>query len=235
MDFFNDEKKNILIVILIIIIIALGACIFIVFKNGRNEELDKSEVLEKVEELAEVEDEIDKEEEVEYYVDIKGAVKKPGVYKVVKGSIVNDVISAAGGLKSNASTKYINLSYELNNHDVINIFTVSEVKNNKINMECNCSSIDLSICDNSSIISTNNDENKTNNTDILDKDVVKGKVNINTASKEELMSINGIGESKALAIIEYRNSTKFTKIEDIMNVSGIGESLYNSIKENITV
>ena len=65
--------------------------------------------------------------------------------------------------------------------------------------------------------------------------LVKGKVNINTASKEELMSINGIGESKALAIIEYRNSTKFTKIEDIMNVSGIGESLYNSIKENITV
>ena len=49
------------------------------------------------------------------------------------------------------------------------------------------------------------------------------------------MSISGIGESKALAIIEYRNNTKFNSIEDIKNVSGIGDSLYNTIKDSITV
>ena len=60
-------------------------------------------------------------------------------------------------------------------------------------------------------------------------------VNINTASKEQLMNLNGIGESKAIAIIEYRNINKFNKIEDIMNVSGIGESAFAKIKEYITV
>ena len=53
--------------------------------------------------------------------------------------------------------------------------------------------------------------------------------------KEELLTLNGIGESKALAIIEYRNTSKFNTIEELMNVSGIGESLYNKVKDSITV
>ena len=61
------------------------------------------------------------------------------------------------------------------------------------------------------------------------------KVNINTASKEELEKIPGIGSSKAESIIEYRNKTDFKSIDDIKNVDGIGESLFENIKENITV
>ena len=222
MDFFNERKKDILIIILIVIIIGLG--VVIVFSiNKENECINESVVIEKKEEVIEVDNEED--EVILYYVDIKGAVKKPGVYQVSKGSIVNDVIALAGGLKSNASTKYINLSYEVNNHDVINIYTNSEVKNSSIKMECSCPSVDISSCDNSSIVTNNGTSN--NN--------VSGKVNINSASKEELMSISGIGESKALAIMEYRSKNKFNSIEDIMNVSGIGETLYNSIKESITV
>lgn len=61
-------------------------------------------------------------------------------------------------------------------------------------------------------------------------------VNINTASKEELMTINGIGETKAKAIISYReNKGEFTKIEDITKVNGIGKSTFEKIKENIEV
>lgn len=60
-------------------------------------------------------------------------------------------------------------------------------------------------------------------------------VNINTASKEELMTVSGIGASKADSIIAYRIKTPFSKIEDIMNVSGIGESLFDKIKKYITV
>lgn len=64
----------------------------------------------------------------------------------------------------------------------------------------------------------------------------KKTVNINTASKEELMTINGIGETKAKAIISYReNKGEFTKIEDITKVNGIGKSTFEKIKENIEV
>ena len=225
MVFFMEKKKDILIIILIVIIIGLGGLIFAGL--NRKEDNNKDEVIiEKKEDLS-IEENTLEVEVIEYYVDIKGAVKKPGVYKVTKGSIVNDVINLAGGLKSTANTKYINLSYEVNNHDVINIYTNSEVKSNSIKMECSCPNIDISSCDNSSIVTNNGTSNNVSN--------VSGKVNINTASKEELMSISGIGESKALAIIEYRNNNKFNSIEDIKNVSGIGDSLYNTIKDSITV
>ena len=118
-----------------------------------------------------------------------------------------------------------------------------------VEKECNCNSND--ICKSSDIfINEINDENsknikpkdiEINNDDEKnkeEKEIVterKDRVNINTASKEVLMTINGIGEGKANKIIEYRSNNKFNKIEDIMNVSGIGESIFEKIKEYITV
>ena len=63
----------------------------------------------------------------------------------------------------------------------------------------------------------------------------ENKVNINKATKSELMKINGVGEQTANKIIEYRSTNSFNEIEDIMNVSGIGESIFNKIKPYITV
>lgn len=60
-------------------------------------------------------------------------------------------------------------------------------------------------------------------------------VNINTATKEELMNLPGIGERKAEAIIEYRNNSKFVAIEDIMNITGIKEAAFNKIKDKICI
>ncbi|MBE2987247.1 helix-hairpin-helix domain-containing protein [Campylobacter sp. RM12920] len=60
-------------------------------------------------------------------------------------------------------------------------------------------------------------------------------INLNTATKDELMSLNGIGESKAEAIIEYRKANKFNSIEDIKNISGIGDKTYENLKDDISV
>ena len=70
---------------------------------------------------------------------------------------------------------------------------------------------------------------------ISDIDNNSDLININTASKEELKTLNGIGDTLANNIIEYRNNCKFDTIEDILNVNGIGESKYDGIKEYICV
>ena len=83
----------------------------------------------------------------------------------------------------------------------------------------------------------NNDDNKNDTTnDNKQTQEENSKVNINKATKEEIMTLSGIGESKALAIIKYREENNgFKDISEIMNVSGIGEALFNKIKEFITI
>ena len=149
-----------------------------------------------------------------FYVDVKGEVKKPGVYKVTEGMIVNDVIALAGGLTKNAYTNNINLATKVSEGSVIYIYKKSEIITTK--NSTTTSSYKYEITDTTTPVSS-------------------GLVNINTASKEQLLTVSGIGESKADAIIEYRKNNPFKTIEDIMNVSGIGESLYAKIKEYITV
>jgi len=65
--------------------------------------------------------------------------------------------------------------------------------------------------------------------------VVTNKISLNTASLQELMTLTGIGEAKALAIISYRNQKKFSNIEEVKNVSGISETIFSKIKDNICI
>lgn len=185
----------------------------------------------------------------EFYIEIKGAVKKPGVYLVSSNTIINDVITMAEGFTKKAYTKNINLSKKVSNELVIYVYTESEYKKlteKKIETvvvkeECVCSSYEITDCTNSGsslVVPDENEENDneinttTNNEETSSNSAL---VNINTASIDVLMTLDGIGESKANAIIEYRKETKFNTIEDIKNVSGIGESAFEKIKDNITV
>lgn len=168
------------------------------------------------------------QESKSFYVDIKGSVKKPGVYLVSDANIVQDVINFAGGLKSGASTNNINLSEKVKEEMVIYIFSKKELK------DSNQTNLSTTTCT-TNVIEVNKCEPFTKPNDVNTKTTQSSLVNINTASKEELMSIPNIGASKADAIIIYRAETKFNTIEDIMNVSGIGESVFVKIKDFITV
>ena len=157
-----------------------------------------------------------------FYVDIKGAVKKPGVYEVYSGDKIIDAINLAGGLTKSANTSNINLAQSLKKEMVIYIFTNAEIKNNSSKSSCDTT------CQMEVVEVNNCADNESSS-------AISGKVNINTASKEELMGIPNIGSSKADAIIEYRKTNKFMTIEDIMQVSGIGSSVFDKIKDYLTV
>lgn len=143
-------------------------------------------------------------------VEVKGEVKNAGVYEVSEEKRIIDVIQMAGGFTSNAYSDNINLSMKVT--DELVIYVPSKNDKNVVNEWS--SKTDVS--------STKNDTNKL--------------ININTASKNELMNLPGIGESRADAIISYRNKNgNFKKISDIKKVSGIGSGIYEKFKNSICI
>lgn len=202
------KLKYIVVAVLILVVVA----IYLVITQKSSNVVVAEEVDSKVKEEI-------KDTSESVYVDIKGCIKKPGVYKVDKTSIVNDVIKLAGGFTKNAYTKNINLSKHVSDEMVIYVFNKKDFTTTvKNEVSFTTEVINYDNCITTKEATTKNDI-----------------VNINTASKEELMGISGIGASKADLIIAYRLEHKFSKIEDIMNVSGIGESLFEKIKKYITV
>ena len=175
------------------------------------------------------------------FVDIKGAVNAPGVYELDTKKRIIDAINTAGGLTDNANTININLSKKLEDEMFIIIYTKEEIENYMKKQDVSeivCASYECVCPDSNNDGCYKNDANKTSSNTSSSNDEVKvtGKVSINTASKEELMTLYGIGEAKAGAIIEYREKNgNFASIEDIKNVSGIGDAIFEKIKDNITI
>ena len=166
-------------------------------------------------------------EKEEIYVDIKGAIQKPGVYSVKENSRVKDVIEKAGGLTKYADTSVLNLSKQVQDEMVIIIYTESEILEMKkgttsikfIEKECICPKLENDACIEDVI--TNKEDNNIS------------KISLNSATKEQLMTLPGIGSSKADAIIKYRETNGFQTIEDLLNVKGIGKSTFEKLKEFI--
>ncbi len=186
-------------------------------------------------------------------VDIKGEVKRPGVYYLDNGKRVIDVVKKAGGFTIDADSSINNLSKKISDEMVIVIYSKEEVrdflklkeKNDSLLEMCNGNIVnDSCVSDENRDTYSGNDKSKSNN-DKSDSsssssknsngDDSKKLVSINTGTLEELMTLSGVGESKAKAIIEYRNKKKFETIEEIKEVSGIGDALFEKIKDNITV
>ena len=221
-ELLKDKKKIGILIILVIVLIAFG----ILYLKSGFKELKKNDAESIFVEDAENTDtsnnniknnsisKNNKEETIpikdkSIVVEIKGEVKKPDVYTLNENAIIKELIEAAGGLTENADLSNINRAKKLQNHELVYIANKNDIiKDSKnTNLESNIS--------NSQGISNN-------------------IVNINTATIEQLKTLNGVGDSKAKSIIEYREQNgAFKSKEDIKNVTGIGEKMFERIKEQI--
>lgn len=178
---------------------------------------------------------VEEQKNTKIMVDIKGAVVNPGVYELETGKRVLDVIASSGGLLENADTSYLNLSKQIENEMVIIIYSKEEIMSmaegntavKYIDKECVCPSIKNDGC--------LGDKKITNAKESGKQSAESGVVHLNTATKEELMSLSGIGESKANLIMEYRAKTPFTTVEEIKKVKGIGDSIFEKIKSRLAL
>ena len=197
--------------------VVVGIIVVILVFNKKETKVEteiEEDILEPVVEM------VDKKDTIQ--VEIKGEVINPGVYEIELGSRVVDLISLAGGLTEQAVLTNINQAKKLADEMVIVIYNqndlVKEVKTEYVYLECECPEVKNDACITEEIVDSN-----------------QSKVSINSASLSELMTLKGIGEKTAEKIIEYRKEKSFQSIEDIQNVSGIGTSLYEKIKDFITI
>ncbi|GEK91515.1 helix-hairpin-helix domain-containing protein [Alkalibacterium kapii] len=145
------------------------------------------------------------DEIVEVVIDIKGAVKTPGVFSLKSSDRIIDAVNAAGGVLENADTKHINFAQILNDEMYIYIPENGENIPEIIETE-------ESLQDKTSL------------------------VNINQADETDFLVLDGIGPSKAAAIINYRDEHGlFKTVEDLLNVSGIGKKTFDRIKTAVTI
>lgn len=203
----KNYLDKILIAIVIIIIIIIG-----VVNRKSEDNIDNEEILKKSLDVVETNTEKFKEDKkIEkniIYVHVTGCVTKQGVYQLNDESRVKDLIDKAEGFCKDVDIERINLSQKLKDEMKIHVYKIGEIEE-------------------SSSKNQNTSSNKQNSD--------TSKININSATKEELMTLPGVGSSRADEIIKYRAENKFQTIEDIKNISGIGAKSFEKIKEKITV
>ncbi|MDE6621953.1 MAG: helix-hairpin-helix domain-containing protein [Lachnospiraceae bacterium] len=149
------------------------------------------------------------------YIYVCGAVQLPGVYCLKQGSRLYEAVELAGGLSSDADENCLNMAREITDGEQVVILTQEEAFAQK-EAGIYPYPIEGAIQETSAKTS--------------------GLVNINTATLAELTSVSGIGESRAQAIIDYREQHgSFGSIEDIKKVDGIKDGLFSKIKDKITI
>lgn len=204
------NRKRIVFGLMILLLVCCGcgdsAYLEKVYEAETTQHLPETEEQETLEETEHNTEKIKEEKTLVIY--ICGAVVSPGVYELPEEARVVHAIEAAGGLREDADTVTVNQARRLEDGEQIRILTKEEAE-----------AVDT-------------------NTDIegMKASGESGKVNINQADVAELMTLPGIGQVKANAIIEYRETNgRFTSIADIKKISGIKESVFSKIEDLITV
>ena len=225
MKFINKHKGKLFI--LIFVIFTLYTIFDTYSFSNQTEAKEKTKTVTKKEKTENTEE---KEKIENVLVDVKGEVKTPGVYELTSESTVMDAINKAGGLTNKSDTSNINLSKKLEDEMVIIVYSQSEIKEMKEKDQIVCPP-----CNNACV--TEEDEKAKLDEESKDSSAqVTANVMIKPGDETAFKTQYGIVEAKSKAIIEYRNKNgNFKTIEDIKNVSGIGDSVYEKIKDNITV
>lgn len=192
------EQINRKTVLIVICMLAAGICYSCSGEGGREEAFLETAVLESS---------VFSEAETETaspaccYVHICGEVKSPGVYEVLEGSRVFEVVELAGGYTESAAGDYLNMAETVKD----GMKLIVPAKGEEALLQPSVGEYDK-------------------------------KVNLNTAAKEELMTLKGIGEARAADIISYREKHgEFRSVEEIMNIPGIKDAAFQKIKDDIVV
>lgn len=215
MEFLSKKQKIIFITIGTLMIVFIGYYIIQKQENYSYNEIEIETTENSIEEI------VTKEEikDTNIIVHITGEIINDGIIEIEEGSRIADVIEEAGGITEEADLSKVNLAYQVSDGQKIYIPNINEKENEIQN------SIEKYITNEAG-----------DNIIIEGKEISSEKVNINTATQTELETLNGIGPSTALKIINYRNENgKFETIEDLKNVPGIGEQKFENIKEGICV
>ena len=153
----------------------------------------------------------EKEEPVEQdliTVDVKGAVKSPGIYDLPVGSRIHDAVQKAGGLTEEADSKSLNLAQKVSDEALVYVPTKGEE-------------------------AASQQQAASGTTPSTSKEK---KVNLNKASLEELKQVKGLGGKRAQDIIDHREANgKFKSVDELKKVSGIGVKTIEKLKDYVTV
>ena len=200
--FFRQNVKSIILAFVCSLVLIIGGLFY--FNQNKTEDYSGVSFSNISNETNNKDEKAEKRHDEKIFVDVKGAVKHPGVFETTKDKRVKDLIEEAGGLLDDADTSTLNLSQKVKDQMVIYVLKHGE-KPKQIS--------------DGGTSSTNGDV-----------------ININTANKEQLMKISGVGKTKAEAIISYREKNgDFKKKEDITKVHGIGKATFEKIKDKIEV
>lgn len=226
---FLIEKK-----VYVIAIVLLGVGGFMYFQNNKENSIDNSDL---------VTEQVDKKDNRELSssekssspqasstntqsqqdtvtCDISGAVKHPGVYTLKNGARLNDLLSAAGGVTKRANLKNINRALLLKDQDQVYV----PHKGEKVETIPSTVGTTTSTTTSSSTVTSAATGSSSSSE----------KVNINTASVQDLQKLSGIGEKRAEQIISYREQNgTFKSLEDLTKISGIGEKTLEKLKDQL--
>ncbi|MBP2057777.1 competence protein ComEA [Lactobacillus colini] len=221
-EYLIEKKKYVVVIVLLVI----GGLLY--FQNNRESSVDNSEL---VTEQASKKDDNENVNNIEksdtassnnpsqtqsttVTCDISGAVKHPGVYTLKNGARLNDLLAAAGGITKRANLKTVNRALLLKDQDKVYV----PYKGEKI--ESNASLTNATSASSSEAASSSNNASE--------------KININTASVQDLQKLSGIGEKRAQQIISYREQNgSFKSLEDLTKISGIGEKTLAKLKDQL--